>query len=213
MPVANRQISFPMVGNPSFRSTADGWGGGGPCVSTNTQAAAARYIQCRNDHHTHLSYPVLAGLYNVSKQGIQRCVKRWEVLAKNGAEDMLRWFQEQQQRAEQLAAAALVSMNMSEDLPPVAPYVQAYKKAGLLVCSGATMASARVTAAMEHGLPKPLSRGTVRKSAATKGLVSPVSAGRPRVLPRSLEATLRTDIAALRASKLVRVWVPFICVA
>ena len=111
MPHTNRKIEFdsacPLYGPISLRSTSDGRGGGGPSITSATHTAACRYVELRGDPTGVQSYSQLALVYNVSKQSIQQCVQKWESKAQLGDARMLRWFQHQEDRAQESAAAAL----------------------------------------------------------------------------------------------------------
>ena len=111
MPHTNRKIEFdsswPLYGPISLRATSDGRGGRGPSITCATHTAACRYVELRGDPTGVQSYSQLALVYNVSKQSIQQCVQKWESKAQLGDARMLRWFQHQEDRAQESAAAAL----------------------------------------------------------------------------------------------------------
>ena len=127
MPPINKQIDdYPIYGDVSLRSTANGRGGGGACLSTITHTAAAMYISHRGDHNVKMSYKKISESYHVSKQSVEQCVKRWEKQASNGDQDMRAWFRHQQEQGEECAAASLVSMSTSSSQSRGCEYLTFY---------------------------------------------------------------------------------------
>ena len=207
--MSQRKIPFSIMdGDGTFPHSADGRGGGGPSFVSDAKTAAARFIQLRDSVFGARTMTSLAKEYRTTKQAISKHVKRWETAAVND-DEVCGWFLHLKDKSDQDAASALVAMQLTSTLPLSEAekvrrdYIDAYKKGGLLNVQGWSVRAAAETASELYKLDKPLSRGSIIRSAKTGGLVSPIKAGRKCVLPQSVERSLVTDIFALRASKLV----------